>query len=531
MGKWGIALIIVFGVTNAEAAPVFGRFIGTLEHASIKKQQLAKLDFISSREENNTLFLKAILTLYMGDFASKEYVAYHFDDVRHNLLSQTFVFSQADQPVTFVVREFNAGRMVGEFRSAYSGEISKIVLIDDDGTKTVKPTLPIVDPVWGEYRGVCTDNSGEKMRTAVQLYTYRSNAATGEEGDPFRAYRIRGFIGEENGKCFEPAEICNWGNISKGFYNFYKGRLNAFNKFMNLECSVVEGGLECKKCGKLTRVSKELAGERKLAPLVSKDIFEKTEPGPALNEAEIESVQGEYSGYVHHEYLNRYHPAGLNLLTFQAPPEPGTAPTLRMSAIATLYFGEIGGIEALAYKFDERSYPNPLFVPQFVLSQADSDVDAILQITSLGRGIVKGVWYSRTFGRVGRFEFSKSGGPELPKDAKLMEALSGLYESSNRELNISVGPGTGAKGTENPFSPLAILGWTIFKDITPRIELTGGSFDFYTGRIGIEHGEYGGFSGDRPSRSRLYLKKLYVAPLAPTPPHDLVPFRLVEGKP
>lgn len=529
MGKWGFAFLLFCYANLASAAPVFGRYIGTLEHSALKKEQLAKLDFISSREENNTLFLKAMLTLYLGDFASKEYVTYHFDDVRFNLLTQSFVFSQADQPVTLVIREFSGNRMVGEFRSAYAGEISKMVLSEDDGTKSVVPKLPLIQPVWGEYRGVCNSPLGQ-LKTAVQLYTYRSTVGMGEEGNPFRAYNIKGLIGEVgNPRCLDTSELCTWGNISKGSYNFYKNRLIAFSRFMNLECSAVDGGIDCNQCGKLTRVSKEWEGERRLSPIVFADAFEKTEPGAVVN-GELEGIQGEYTGYVHHEYLNRYHRGGLNILTYQAAPEPGSPPTLRMSALATLYFGETSSIEAIPYKFDERSYPNPLLQTQFVLSQADRDVDAILQITSIGKGIVRGVWFSRAFGRVGKFEFRKSGDVAIPKESKLMEKVSGLFESSLWNFNLGIGLGTGAPGSEDPFAPLTFQGWAIIPDLTARIELTGGSYDFYTGRIGIEFGEKGSFVGDRPSRSRMYLKKLSTSVSSPMSAHTLVPYRLVEDR-
>lgn len=523
-----VALLLANVLSAAPATP-FGRYIGVLRHESLKRDQLAKLDFIASREENNVLLLKAVLTLHLGDFKSREYVGYHFDNVRFNLLTQTFVFDQADQPVTLVVRKFSGDEFVAEFRSAYSGEINQVFLSKD---KAPVLKYPLLEPLWGEYYGNCNSKAlGKPTPTKVQLYTYRSHEAAAQVGNPLRAYSISGFVGENQGtQCLSGNEqMCVWGNVRTGSFNFFRNKMVIFNNYQNLVCTQTPTGLKCEGCDELRRVSKETAGDRALTPPTSKSLLgdvTKAEE-PALADS-VDSIQGEYIGYVHHEYLDVYQPGSLNILTYQASDAPGAAPSLRMSAIGSLSFGEDNVVESLSYKFDERSYPNPLTAPQFVFAQPGSDLDAILQVTYIGKGLVKGVWYSRLFGRVGDFVFRKGSRIELPTGAAKMEPVSGYFQSTNWEMELRVGMGVAGIDNVNPFAPLSLGGWAILPGITAKKHIKGGSYDFYTGRIELNDGEFSMQIGERLSRKRLQLKKMHLAITSPLPSHELAPFRLIE---
>jgi len=527
------AILLSLAVTTTAMAapePPLGRFVGVLRHESLQRDQLAKLDFVASREDGNVLRLMAVLTLQFGDFASGEYVAYHFDDVRFNLLTQNFVFDQSDQGITLVAKQYSGTEFVGEFRSSFSGDIGKVMLRKE---APAEPKLPLIEPIWGEYRGKCVSNvGGKKVDTTLQLYSYRSTEGAVQVGNPFRAYKIKGFLGEQHGGegCLSGStRDCVWGNIRSGSYNFYKKRLVLFNNYRNLSCTTEQNGLQCGGCDFLKRVSSETNGSRRVFfPPTSSSILGEVAAGdrPAL-EGDMQAIQGEYHGYLHHEYLDRYQLGSLNILTYQASPSTGQPVTLRMSAVAALHFANEEGTESLSYKFDERSYPSPLLTPQFVFSQPKGDVDAVLQVTSLGNGTVKGVWYSQLFGRVGTFVFVKQELPKLPSGVKLMEPLSAHYQSTDWELDLLVGMGTSAPNTENPFGPLTFGGWILMPSVTPKIHITGGSYDFYTGRIGLEVGENIVQLGQRDSRSRLFLKKMYYAVLSPLPPHDLAPYRLI----
>lgn len=529
-----VLILLLFQVSttfSAEASTVFGRYIGIFRHVNIKRDQVAKLDFILSREEGNTILLKAVLTLHFGDFKSGEYVAYHFDDVKYHLLTGTFVFDQPDQPITLIGKQSVPNEFTGDFRSVYSGQIGKLYLRSD---KPVVPELPLIESVWGEYRGKCQSKvAGEAVETILQLHTYRSTEGASQIGNPFRAYKVKGFLGEKTDKgCIGgAAEFCIWGNVRNASYNFFENRLSVYNNYRNLSCIPQPDGLKCDACDFLKRVSDETAEPRTFSPLTSTSGFQISKPeGQPVFSGDIASIQGSYRGYVHHQYLDVYQPAQINILTYQEGAIENQK--LRMSAVGTVYFGDFDGPESISYRFAERSYPIPLQVPQFIFdnSEPSADVDGILQVTSIGDGAVKGVWFSRLFGKVGDFELYKDRLPGLPENAKKMELVSGHYEGTEWALDVLVSLGTTQPNTENPFAPLTFDGWTILPGITGKIYITGGSFDFYTGRVGFEVGEHAVHLGQRVSRKKLLIKKMNYAVLAPLPSFPLQPHRLI-GEP
>ncbi len=532
MGKvWAVSVLFSFmvGTFVLEAAPPkFGRFSGVLRHSSIKRDQLAKLDFVASREEGNTLYLKAILTLHFGDFKSGEYVGIHFDEVRFDLTTQTFVFEQADQPVTLVAKKFTDTEFVGEFRSNYSGATGEIIL---GRGVPVALKYPLIDPVWGEYRGVCKSKfDGKPVQTLLQLYTYRTVGGSKRDGNPFRAYSVTGTIGEKSQKsCGRlPNNECVWGNISQASFNFFKNKLTIFTSHGNLSCSQSVTGISCNECPNLARISNEVAAPRTTVPVEHPSSFASTSgPTTTAVTGSLGALEGEYVGYVHHELTDTYQAGSINLLTYRASATPGEAASLRLSATATLYFGDENSSESLSYHFAERSYPNPLLAPQFVFSQADADVDAILQVTKLGNGIVSGVWFSRLFGRVGSFVFQKNGGVTIPATAKIMPPLSGDYISSLWELYLSVGLGSSEPGTQNPFSPLDFGGWVVPTDgVLRKADTVAGSYDFYRGRLFLQFENGKHFVGERDSRDRLRLAKTSHVTTSPMPRFDLEQYRL-----
>ncbi len=544
MRNWSVLTLTVFVLFSSflrAEVPGFGisdRYVGILRHEKTKRDQLAKIDFILSREDNNATVIRAILTLHLGDFKSGEYVAYDFDDVKYSLLEKAFVFVQKEHGVTLIARQLSPLEMTAEFTSVHSGQVGTLRLRSD---KPVAPELPLLEPVWGEYRGKCasTFQKGQKAETVVQLYTYRSGVENTEVSrNAFRAYNIKGFIGEEYEKrCFLHPEdkICLLANVDSGTYNFFENQLFIYCNARDMGCIPAPDGLQCERCEFLKRVSPEIAGPRVMAPPQPTSVFQlkKDSAGPAL-QGTVPAVAGLYKGYVHHEYLNNYQAAQLRIATYQS----GTVedPRLNLSADATLFFGDWGSNEAISYRFAERLYPKPLVVTQFVLDSPDpsSDIDAVLQITTLGDGVVKGVWYSRIFGRVGNFEMYREGAPALPSDAQKMGLVSGNYDGPGLwEFDILVNLSSAQPTTQNPFAPLTFAGYEFFRGTGKRDRLSGGSYDFYTGRMSLESDEDNKRThiGQRVSRNKLLMRSMLREFLTPIEPFRLDPFKLVGSRP
>lgn len=515
------------GYSFSASYPLPERYVGILRHTGIKREQLAKLDFVYSREEGNTVTLKAILTLHFGDFKSGEYISYHFGDVKYSIPSGAFIFGQSSEPVKLIGKLKSVSEFTGEFRSVYTGETGTLILNSDT---PVKPDLPLLEPVWGEFKGRCqSKNVNGMVDTVLQLYTYRSTESAAQAGNPFHAYKIKGFLGEkpEKGCIGGNADYCVWGVIQNGLYNFYQNRLFLYNNYRNLSCIPEADGLRCNECEFLKRVSREIVEPRILKPPSYPSKFKVEENIHKLNIGKRAALDGSYYGYVHHQYLDTYQAAQVNILTYQE----GTIenPILRIAASGALYFGTFDTVETLPYLFAERSYPNPSSLTQFVFDNSDvnSGVDAILQVTTIGDGVLKGVWYSKLFGKVGAFEMYRDKPLSPPIGAKEMTQVSGRYESKEWAVDILASLDTSQSNTKNPFAPLTFAGWLMLKGVTAKSPLTGGSYDFYTGKIGFEAGDIVHL-GERPTREKLLLKRMNYGIMAPLLSFPLQPYELVE---
>ena len=487
-----LSAAVVFSSLSAFAQTAqFGRYVGTLKHNRLGKEQLAKLDFVVSRNQGNEIDLKAVLTLHFGDFRSGEYISYHFDKVNYNLITGALSFDSAEEDATIVTSRFANGELVANLRSASGGQVGELSL-KLNGTAT--PSVGLIEPLNGEYVGLCKEGDKEENKV-LQIHTLRSTGDSSRVGSPFAANEIRGQIGVINDfMCGDShrTRACNRDNFNQGAYNFYKGELELIGQLTNLDCKVDGNTLKCGNSCTLTRRSNEVQS-RIFAPPQATPVFLKDE-ALANSTTESKAIAGLYRGYVHNEFLDTYQPIEIDVATYQST--DGGESNLKVSAVATLYFGGVDDNESISYRFEPRDYPNPILRPQFVLSRLEDDVDAFLKVTSLGNGTIKGEWFSLLFGRVGAFEASKDGSIKIAPNAKSLKPIGANYKFDDFKLSLKIFQGTAPPNTENPFYPLQIGGNMWFTG-TAKTSISGGSYDFYTGRLSVLYGDDRLFSSKR----------------------------------
>lgn len=493
------ALSVVFAISEmAFAQSPFGRYLGVLKHAQLGQDQLAKLDFVVARQSSSDVRMIALLTLYFGDYNSPEYVTYHFDDVTYNVLTGALIFSQPDQEVSLIVERFSGGAFTGLMRSVSGGPAGVLEMTQK---ATVTPSRELIQLLSGEYRGTCNG----KLKD-VQIQTRRSNDDGLKRGNPFGIYEISAQLAEISpGFCMGPAELCVTRIYNDASYNFFTGKLDLVGRTDHLSCDVTGAGLTCGTC-RFDRLSKErVALEPQSFQTYEGGFSLAKDPNPeSAVDAAPAPLSGLYSGYLFHEKTGIYQAASLNIASYQGADAKGN-PALFLSASSNLYFGDFKSTEFVSYRFQEREFP--LLSPQIVLERISDDVDAVLQITQLGNGKVKGVWYSLLFGRIGTFELSSSSLPVLPSGSNLMSPLSGLYDGGAWKLNLQVIRESTPINTANPFYPLNFKGAFRLQEITPNIKITGGSYDFYTGKLSMALDDESFFLGMRPDQRHLLLKQ------------------------
>lgn len=514
-----IIIGLLFWIPQGVAAQSqFGRYTGILTHSEIQQDQLVKLDFIVNRQSSQEFNLIAVMTLYFGDYGSNEYVTYHFDNVIYNVLTGTMAFDQPDQDITFIVDHFGQGRISGNLRSSVAGDVGRIDLAQN---QPVRPNRPLVQPLWGEYRGTCDD-----IGTVVQIQTSRSSGDSSRMGNPFGTFETTAQLAEVSPSgCGGNPTLCVMRVYDTGSYNFFTGQLDLMGRSRNLHCNVKANGINCNSCT-LTRASNEAAGSgpKEFQTVAGGFSQTPTQGGsdPAASTSDTQ-LGGEYKGFLFHEKLGVYQAVGLNLATYQAPGSQG-GQALFVSGVSTAYFGDHNSRESINQRFNQKEYP--LLAPQIVLERLDGDVDTVIQITQLGSGSARGIWYSILFGRVGTFELKKNGLPSLPADASIMEPLTGFYNGpDNWKLELQVIREATPVNTVNPFFPLNFKGAFRLQPVTPNIRIDSGSFDFYTGKVSMVLEDGSLFTGYRAKEGHIALKRPTPGIIRPLVPHRFMNFK------
>lgn len=455
----------------AEEGEVYGQYIGVLKHKTLKMDQLAQLDLIFSRQEkgsgtNGGTKVSAILKLFFGSFDKGEYVSYDYYDVKLFLPQQTLIFKSDDVPVSFLSAKIKDGEFIANIQAFGKQDIGELRLLRKG---MVQPTQPLVPQLWGKYLGYC-----DQKKTELNLLTYRSSKNINSTGNPFSAYDIRGqtlarYLSED-----ETLSVKNL--VIGGSYDFYSGNLNLNYRGGKLACKVTPSGLDCNQSCVFKRVVPPLA--LPITRFELKPVF----PMPSTEKKKGSFQSGIYSGYLHHEFLNRYQKVNLNLNVYQT--EAGT----RIETTGKLIFGNEVDQEHIPLQFSDGVYPKNPEHPALVLTNPNSDMDATLEIYPYANGVLRGIWYSHMFGRVGTFEIAREEIPipKLPVNSEFIEKVSGKYQNPWNSVLINVRQENAPINTANPFAPNLLEGYFRDRIVFFTKQILGGSYDFYTGRIAFE---------------------------------------------
>lgn len=474
------------------------RYVGSFFNSYTKTEQLVKLDLIPVQNEGKLDYI-AFLTFFFGDFSSKEYITYHFDGATFDLETSTFAFDQPDQAITFVAQKRNDDFLEGSIISSIEGEIGTLSL-KKTWTSSVDVHSPITPFIFNEYKGICRNKEA-----TLQIQTMRSADDTIRVGNPFGAYSIKAQYGEDmtsNG-CFGVDAPCVKYLYDYGSYNFFRGELNLFGRMNNLTCHVKKSGLDCNGCIFIpTKGFRSKKSVRRFP--YAKAFWEKDDFKMSLTDSKIiSSVAGRYNGLLHHEYLDTYQDISLQMTTI--PKDKDGKHMFVVSSIASLYFGPLHSTESLHYKFKPSKYQP--FRNIFVLENIENDTDALLVLEEINGQMIRGSWYSILFGRVGSFLVQKNTSVSFPENLKKIGSIFGKYIGPKWILDLKLSRESTPINTQNPFFPLNFRGYTFLNGIPDFNNVVGGTYDFYTGKIGlhIEDGSF--FFGERKDDTTLHLKR------------------------
>jgi hypothetical protein len=150
-----------------------------------------------------------------------------------------------------------------------------------------------------------------------------------------------------------------------------------------------------------------------------------------------------------------------------------------LGGVATLFFGDPQDKEFIVYNYQPRRFVESR--PVFVFDGESETFIAISNWTDKG---ASGVWYSKTFGRVGTIELAKGTMPRISERASILPMLAGNYSGDRGTMQIRTKPQKSR--IAHAFYPVAISGTFIDKDAhDAKSAIVGGSYDFYTGALRI----------------------------------------------
>ena len=506
--KYILAVIISLWSMQSIAAPRFGRYIGVLRHQNSPHDQLARLDFVTEQETGGVIKLKATLVLFFGDFSSDEYASYDYDHVTYNLLNGSLIFDSTERELHFVVNKFGADGLNAEVRTG-NGVVGNLILKQVD---QVAVERPLVQPVWGEYRGVC-NGVGQRL----QIQSSSSHPIATNRTDPFAPFVILAQRGDNGGgACPIDASTCVTDVYYDADYDFFNSHIDFHGTYGALSCHIDDSGLTCGEC-RYTRTS----GEKVLPGIKSVPM---SEPNWKLNlnpDASAAGIQGVYTGYVHLEGRDTYQVMSIGITTYrQNTGGSGSSESLMISLISSLKFGgHTGNDQSINTKFDPR--PLNIMNAQPLFDRLDHTSDMILKLNRIGGGIIEGTWFSRRFGRVGTFLLSSAGTVELLAPEKLDSKLAGTFNDGYWNVSINVAMSDQSISSKDPFSPLTILGNMWLTNITARRAFTNSAFDPFTGKFLLEIDNGAIIIGKRTA-SGLKIKTSNGGIMRPMQPHKFI---------
>ena len=445
------ALIATHASAALSAQLTNGKYFGTIEIDGQSEAIAASLDAFTLQAGDPSTFpqLNVILRVNLGGFFSSEYVAYNFYDPTFNFEKGVLQLDDPSSEMTAQLRVTNTGSqtILGGpifYRSTNSkGTIRLTMDVDSDNltaTSTLPPAKekPLLSKLNGEYFGTCGSTPA-----VLQIETGRE---LGSEllGNALKGYSITGRVGYRNADCSDirvvshaaSSTYCNELVFSRGAYRLYNGEVLLQGPHATadcrrdadaLTCTVhrSDGDQSCKLTKKPTAPARAVQFPQRIFINVSSGLKTRLpDPLPPQNESLVSALGGNFFGYLHHENRDVYQLMQLSVVASTSTENPHIQNQVLVAPTASLFLGsEWSGESVVSTHFPQRVfYLNPGF------SFLAVDADSFVVIGDWRQGYISGVWYSRTYGRIGTFELQKDAPPPVPKEMSVVTDLTGAYD-------------------------------------------------------------------------------------------------------
>lgn len=423
-----------------------GSFVGFIWFDGSSSRIPTVLELIPGSGGEKATTIAGHMRIEFGGFGSHEYLAQFYDFQKFDWktlnprLNLSAMLPGNGQDISVIGLRINpdSGHVVGKVLSTKApdriGHI-EVMAVDQSNsspqqvsqttaTAKIKPNLPIIPAITGQY--FLQSHNLNKISGSVHMIQFEAVKRYSWErstSNPMEGYLIRGRTGQVPKRTTMGTaalyDLTIGSPFSDGNYDFYREIITVHS--LGMECKVLSAGIQC---GERLYVKDRNSS-------ISEKLFNESAPesphksrlnlvSPGIREINNESLAeiSEYTGYIFVEGRNEYQVLSLELI--QDSPasqeentnENGIKPMPSYSGSAR-YYMDGGGIVSTDFA--------PIKVHNFSWDGVSSAITVIgnngriIQITSWNEDGISGIWYSRSFGRVGAFELLRGGHEALKK--------------------------------------------------------------------------------------------------------------------
>jgi len=484
---------------SADVDEISGRYFGFIR-ISPQRKVTAVLDLIdvpSTGDEAKSL--RGVMRMFAGDFMSDEYSALYLPQMTWSDSNQTLTASGYDDRYQWESVSVKDGFIEGMFTFVKAGVTGAFKMRRqqsiDEGTLEVLGIFPeavAAKSFTGNYYGECQENQVTKQMT-IQVEATRWSGAYGLAG-VLDGMRVAGRFGLfDKNLCGSSDKSCIYAHFRSGEINFLTGALQLRGNPIDKSCVQDGTDLVCDGC-RMNAGEEMSPGD--LNPPQDYQVFRrKPEASPhsqlSRNVSTAAEAEGQYFGYLHHETQDRYQLMGLNVMRSResaggqnssgaeevsSGAEEVSSGAEKISAVASLYFGDSGSQEFVAHRLEKERFASGQKLA------LDGPGGGFLVIEDWRENSLRGVWYSKSAGRIGTLELKRGDAPALPAGVQSFAALSGVYEGDEWQFELSVS--ANVSESLRDYYPLRMMGWAREKIPTARRRMIEeGSYDFYTNSL------------------------------------------------
>jgi hypothetical protein len=449
---------------------------------------------------------RAFLKLLPGGPASQESIVYYFDRVLYSFERQTMQLVDPGQDLT-VSLAVHGEHMVGTVRSSLgrtTGKIEFQFLSPDDEAAAPSHEEHGGHEGQGEHEGHAGHGAGmplggefPKSAPNVPWLASLNGDWTGNCGKTKQLLQVRTGVGggalgwslgatlgrfEKACSLDQAADLCWQATFATGAWNPFQAtgqNLRWAGPRQPMACRLTAESATCDRAGERCEFVRPAAAEPK-AKFYRREHHLPMQHAALPDVPEAEDLRGEFWGLLHHEGTDRYQLVELNVESFYDTENPHKGvETLNVSAEATVYFGAHRGGDRIVARFQPRPFANTF--PDFAF---DGPGDTQLRVTSWHKGMLHGVWYSKSFGRVGTIELVRGDWPAVVPSLAYVPGISGAYVGKRWNLTLRTVPSVAM----HAWDALDIQGASSNLITGPVIGPTvrHGYYDWFTGRLALE---------------------------------------------